>query len=82
MSKAPGETEQLKVIATMSDGSTKEVTRESGIIYTTNSTSVATVNGNGEVTVSPSASVGFKATITAKYGGKTATCVVTVANAN
>ncbi|WP_341348973.1 hypothetical protein, partial [Thermobrachium celere] len=77
----PGQKYQLSVVHTLIDGSTKDVTRESGIIYTTNSTSVATVNGNGEVTVSPSASVGFKATITAKYGGKTATCVVTVANA-
>jgi len=81
ISKGKGEQQQLQVVATMGDGSTKDVTLGSeGTIYTTSSSSVATIDANGLITVLPTAGVGYKTTITAKYGGKTATSVVTVSN--
>lgn len=76
--KDPGKTEQLKVIATMTDGSTKDVTNE--CTYTSNNTSVAIVDGSGLVKVLETASPGIKSTIVATYGGKTASIVVTVVN--
>ncbi|WP_315070761.1 Ig-like domain-containing protein, partial [uncultured Clostridium sp.] len=55
----PSQTQQLNVTANMSDGTKKDVTNSSnGTIYTSSDTSVATVDANGLVTVSGSATVG------------------------
>ena len=68
--------QQLKVIATMGDGSTKDVT--STAIYTSSNKSVATVDTNGMITVLPTAAAGGIAKITAAYGGQSVASTVTV----
>lgn len=71
LSLKTGETDNIKVTATLSDGSTIDVTDKAE--WTTGSYKVATVKG-GTVTAT-----GYgKTSITAKYGGKTVKVPVTV----
>ena len=78
-SKAAGEKQQLQVIATMNDGSIKDVTSGNGTVYSSMDTSVATVDENGLVSVLPDAPVGSSSRISAKYGGEWIEIVITVA---
>ncbi|PYI53029.1 Ig-like domain-containing protein [Paenibacillus flagellatus] len=67
-----GQSEQLTVTATFSDGTTRDVTTEAE--WTTRSFKIADVNEKGVVTA-----VGYgKTTISVKYGGKTASIPVEV----
>ncbi|MFB5678292.1 Ig domain-containing protein [Paenibacillus terreus] len=71
LSLKTGDTSSIKVTATLSDGTTADVTKKAE--WTTGSYKVATVKG-GTVTAT-----GYgKTTITAKYGGKTVKVPVTV----
>ena len=80
INKASGDQQHLAVIATLSDGSKEHVETE-GIVYSSSNTSIATVDTNGLLTISETASVGDTATITASYAGKTATSEVKVSPA-
>lgn len=70
--KAVGATQQLSVVATMADASTPNVTGEAS--YSSSNTAKATVTQQGLIKAVATGS----ATITATYGGRTGTCVVTV----
>ena len=70
-----GATQQLTATATMSDGTTQNVTNSAATTYSSSNTSFATVNTTGLVTA---VGVGT-ATITASNGGSTATATATVA---
>ncbi|MBC2582921.1 Ig domain-containing protein, partial [Clostridium sp. DJ247] len=73
-----GETIQLSVRATMSDGSTKDVTNGSnGTVYTTSNSSRATVDANGLISIPANATSGT-VTIKAINNNTTEQCVVTV----
>ncbi|WP_315073750.1 Ig-like domain-containing protein [uncultured Clostridium sp.] len=73
----PGEQKQLQVIATMSDGSTKDVTDGStGTTYSSDYEDAATVDANGLVSESRSAEIGARTFIYASYGGKTASSFI------
>ncbi|RFU68295.1 hypothetical protein D0469_12335, partial [Peribacillus saganii] len=72
-------TKQLKVIATMGDGKTKEVTLGSvGTKYTSSDTNVAMVGADGLISVPSEAPINNKSTITVEFGGKKVNVVVTV----
>ncbi|QGU95070.1 hypothetical protein GOM49_08175 [Clostridium bovifaecis] len=75
-----GETEQLTVIATMGDGSAKDITNSSnGTRYTSGYGSRATVNADGLVTIPANATEG-SVIITIQYLGYTIRCPITIAN--
>ena len=77
--RMPGQQQQLKVIATMNDGSTKDVTAGSnGTVYKTSNTGFAKVDSNGLVTVLQTAPIGYSATITANYAGQTAKSTINI----
>jgi len=67
-----GRTQQLTVTATLSNGTTQDVTNSA--IYSSNNSAVATVSASGLVTANAQGS----ATVTVSYDGKTATVSVTV----
>jgi uncharacterized protein YjdB len=71
---ALGVVQQLKVIATYSDGSTQDVTSNTSTSYTSNNTAVATVNATGQV----KAVANGTATIQASFGGFSANSTATV----
>ncbi|MFC0236467.1 hypothetical protein [Fictibacillus phosphorivorans] len=75
---APGGSKQLKMLATMSDGTTQEIT--SGITYT-RSSSYAAVSNSGVLQLSNSTRLGMTITVTASYEGKSTTATINVANA-
>jgi hypothetical protein len=70
-----GATQQLSLIATMSDGSTQDVTSASGTTYSSGNTGVATVSAIGRVTAVGNGT----STITASNGGLSTTSTATVA---
>ncbi|MGJ3221877.1 Ig-like domain-containing protein, partial [Geobacillus thermoleovorans] len=73
-----GETIQLNVRATMSDGTSKDVTAgETGTVYTSSDPTKATVDANGLISIPANATSGT-VTITANHKGIIARCVVTV----
>ena len=74
---AAGETIQLSVRATMTDGSSKEVTVASGTVYTTSNGNRAIVDADGLVSV-PSNATSGTVTVKAMNNGSTVQCVVTV----
>lgn len=70
-------TQQLTAVSTLGDGSSLDVTTDSGTSYTSSNSTVATVSTSGLVTaVNPGSS-----TVTVTRGSLTATSAVTVANA-
>ena len=69
-----GATQQLTLTATMSDGSTQNVTSNPATTYGSSNTGVATVSGTGLVT----AVANGNATITGSYGGISTTSAATV----
>lgn len=69
---AAGQTRQLAATATMSDGTTKDVT--SSATWVSSSTGVATVSTSGVVTAVGAGSV----TVTVTYQGKTASTSITI----
>ncbi|WBL14498.1 Calx-beta domain-containing protein [Sutcliffiella sp. NC1] len=71
----PGETKEFKVIGYYSDGSTEDITEKASY---TRSSSYATVNPSGTITLSPSTKLGMKITVTANYEGKSGTKEITV----
>ncbi len=74
-----GEKQQLKVIATMGDWSTKDVTSGSdGTTYSSTNTSAITVDKNGLITVLPTAIEGKVVIIKASNGGKTAISIIII----
>jgi hypothetical protein len=70
---AVGQTRQLTAIATMSDGTTKDITATA--TWTSGNTTVASVSSSGVVTAVGSGTV----TVTVSYQGKTATISFTLA---
>ena len=75
-----GETIQLMVRATMSDGSTKDVTNSlEGTTYVSSNSSKAVVSENGLVTVPPSAQNG-EVIITAKNNGQIIKSIIIVSS--
>jgi hypothetical protein len=75
----PGTSEQLKVIAKMSDRSTKDVTAvTTGTTYQSSNEDIATVDENGVVTIKEGAKKGDRVTITVIHAEKTAKCTITV----
>ncbi|WP_315073751.1 Ig-like domain-containing protein [uncultured Clostridium sp.] len=67
----PGEQKQLQVIATMSDGSTKDVTSGNGATYTSSRPTIGTVDENGLVTIFQDAPLDHGTSIYVTYGGIT-----------
>ncbi len=75
----PGSSQQLSVVAKLSDGSTSDVTSTStGTIYQSSDEEVATVSENGIVSMKEGAKQGEKVIITVTHGGKTSRCTITV----
>ncbi|MEH6948143.1 Ig-like domain-containing protein [Bacillus sp. JJ634] len=73
-----GETMQLALRATMSDGSTKDITMgDKGTVYSTSDPSIAKVDSNGLISSSIDSTLG-KVTITATYNGLKVQSIVTV----
>lgn len=70
-----GQTQQLQVIATMSDASTRDVTIWAATTYVSAAPATCTVDADG--LVSP-AGVGGPVNVTATYGAQNDTCAVTV----
>jgi len=72
-----GETSQLTAMATFSDGTLKDVTRDANTTWTSNDPSVITVSSNGLLTVvalgSTSISVSYRSTNFSTGSGKTVT---------
>ncbi|WP_068620583.1 Ig-like domain-containing protein [Paenibacillus tuaregi] len=74
---AAGDVRQLSVIATMGDGSLKDVTSSSeGTVYTSSNSSRAMVDAEGKVTI-PMTTTAGTVTITVKNGLFTKTVVIT-----
>lgn len=70
LTMAPGEQKQLIVTATLSDGSTKDISSTSqGTVYLTGGSTFTNVNSTGLVSVSNSAVDGSKAYITVSNNG-------------
>uniref|UniRef100_UPI0028EBB76A Ig-like domain-containing protein n=1 Tax=uncultured Clostridium sp. TaxID=59620 RepID=UPI0028EBB76A len=75
----PGNQQQLIIKATMTDGSTQDVTNGSaGTVYSSTNTAIATVDANGLVTVNSKATTGSKCFITAKYNGLSVNSTIVV----
>ncbi|WP_214480740.1 Ig-like domain-containing protein, partial [Bacillus sp. SM2101] len=72
---AQGETQQISVVANMSDGTTKDVTSE--VAYSSDDASQAAVDVTGLITV-PADATGGTVVITGSYEGHTSTTTVTV----
>lgn len=71
----PGQTQQVKAIAVYSDGSTQDVTNEAS--FSSSDTSLATVDGNGLVTI-PNTARGGTVYIRGNYGGKGGAATFTI----
>ncbi|MDX8361202.1 Ig-like domain-containing protein, partial [Cytobacillus sp. IB215316] len=72
---AQGETQQISVVANMSDGTTKDVTSE--VAYSSDDASQAAVDVTGLITI-PADATGGTVVITGSYEGHTSTTTVTV----
>ncbi|WP_062237775.1 Ig-like domain-containing protein [Fictibacillus sp. FJAT-27399] len=72
----PGETKTFKLMAEMSDGTTKDVT--SLVTYTKSSAFVTVTGADGTFKLTSTTPIGQKITVTANYAGKTATNEITV----
>ena len=73
-----GYEQQLSAIATMGDGSSKDVTAGSeGTVYTSSAPTRATVDVDGKITIQPGAAAGT-VTITAKNGTYQKAAVITI----
>ena len=74
-----GEKVQLSLRATMSDGSTKDITMgDTGTVYTTSDSTIATVDSNGLISASVDSSTSGRVIIIATYNGLKAQCIVNV----
>ncbi|WP_430510019.1 Ig-like domain-containing protein [Gottfriedia solisilvae] len=80
VSLEPGQSVQLNVTGTLSDGSSKDVTAASeGTTYSSNSVSVSVSNG-GNISVSPAATVGTTVIVTVTNNGVSKDVAVTIKN--
>jgi hypothetical protein len=74
ISLPPAGTQQLKLTAQYSDGSTQDVTANAGTTYSSSNTSAASVNSTGLLTAGSTGS----STITGSFGGKSATATLSI----
>lgn len=73
------QTRPLTATATYSDGSSRNVTADPATVWTTATPADVAVSGAGVVTAGSAPTVGHSAAVTATYGGRTGTAMVTLA---